>query len=78
MTETESFKQGVTLGSILHCFFSAPLFYLNGKELKNLDGIDLNSTMVTCIYTDYLGNLTLELEVEQMTIYDFWRNYDTH
>ena len=33
MTETESFKQGVTLGSILHCFFSAPLFYLNGKVL---------------------------------------------
>ena len=62
MTETESFKQGVTLGSILHCFFSAPLFYLNGKEIQSLDGLDLNSTMVTSIYTDYLGNLTVELE----------------
>ncbi|MEK4984681.1 hypothetical protein NSQ85_06145 [Streptococcus sp. FSL L8-0526] len=62
MTETESFKQGVTLGSILHCFFSAPLFYLNGKEIQSLDGLDLNNTMVTSIYIDYLGNLTLELE----------------
>ena len=62
MTETESFKQGVTLGSILHCFFSAPLCYLNGKEINILDGLDLNSIIVTGIYVDYLGNLTLELE----------------
>lgn len=62
MTETESFKQGVTLGNILHCFFSTPLFYLNGKEINSLEGLDLNSTMVTSIYTDYLGNLTVELE----------------
>ena len=62
MTETESFKQGVSLKSILHCFFNAPLFYLNGKEIESLDGLDLNSTMVTSIYVDHLGNLTLELE----------------
>lgn len=64
MKEPENLKQDVTLESILHLFFSEPLFYLNGKELKNLDGLDLNSTMVTCIYTDYLGNLTLELKGE--------------
>lgn len=62
MTKTENFKQDVTLESILHLFFSEPLFYLNGKEIKNLDRLDLNSTVVTCIYTDYLGNLTLELK----------------
>ncbi len=62
MTETESFKQDVTLESILHLFLSEPLFYLNGKEIQSLDGLDLNSTMVTSIYIDYLGNMTLELE----------------
>ena len=62
MTETESLKQDVTLESILHLFLSEPLFYLNGKEIQSLDGLDLNSTMVTSIYVDYLGNMTLELE----------------
>ena len=61
MKETENFKQEVTLNSILHLFFGEPLCYLNGKEIESLDGVDLNSTMVTCIYTDRLGNLTLEL-----------------
>ena len=55
-------KQDVTLESILHLFFSEPLCYLNGKEIGSLDGLDLNSTMVTHIFVDYLGNLTLELE----------------
>lgn len=32
------------------------------KETESLDGLDLNSAVVTCIYTDYLGNLILELE----------------
>ena len=64
MKETENLKQDVTLESILHLFFSEPLCYLNGKEIGSLDGLDLNSTMVTCIYTDYLGNLILELEVK--------------
>lgn len=41
MTETENFKQDVTLESVLHLFFSEPLFYLNGKEIKNLDGARL-------------------------------------
>ena len=36
----------------------------NGKEIGSLDGLDLNSTMVTCIYIDRLGNLILELEVK--------------
>ena len=58
----ENFKQDVTLKSILHLFCGKPLFYLNGKEIESLDGLDLNSIMVACIYTDYLGNLTLELE----------------
>ena len=62
MKETENFKQDVTLKSILHLFFSEPFCYINGKEIKSLDGVDLNSTMVTCIYVDYLGGLTLELE----------------
>ena len=63
MKETENLKQDVTLESILHLLFSEPLCYLNGKEIESLDGLDLNGTMVTCIYTDYLGNLVLELEV---------------
>ena len=62
MKEIENFKQDVTLNSILHLFFDEPLCYLNGKEIESLDGLDLNSTMVTHIFVDYLGNLTLELE----------------
>lgn len=60
--ETKISKQDVTLESILHLFFCEPLCYLNGKEIESLDGVDLNSTMVTCIYVDHLGDLTLELE----------------
>ncbi|WP_373768411.1 hypothetical protein [Jeotgalibaca porci] len=67
MKATENFKQDVTLESILHLFFSEPSFYLNGKEIKSLDELDLNSTIVNCIYTDYLGNLTLELREEEQT-----------
>ena len=62
MKETENCKQEVTLNSILHLFFDEPLCYLNEKEIESLDGLDLNSTVVTCIYVDYLGNLILELE----------------
>lgn len=62
MNRTENSKQDVTLKSILHLFFGEPLCYLNGKETESLDGLDLNSAVVTCIYTDYLGNLILELE----------------
>lgn len=62
MKETENFKQDVTLESILHLLFSEPLCYLNGKEIGSLNGIDLNSTVVTCIYVDHLGDLILELE----------------
>ena len=60
--ETGNFKQDVTLESILHLFLGEPLCYLNGKEIESLDGLDLNSIMVTCIYTDRFGNLILELE----------------
>ena len=64
MKETENFKQDVTLESILHLFFSEPFCYLNGKEIGSLYGLDLNSTVVTCIYIDHLGDLILELEVK--------------
>ena len=62
----KNFKQDVILKSILHLFCGKSLFYLNGKEIESLDGLDSNSTMVTCIYTDYLGNLILELEDDRM------------
>ena len=58
----KNFKQDVTLKSILHLFCGKPLFYLNGKEIESLDELDSNNTMVTHIFVDYLGNLTLELE----------------
>ena len=60
--ETEKSKQDVKLKSILHLFLGEPLCYLNRKEIESLDGLDLNSIMVTCIYTDRFGDLILELE----------------
>ena len=59
-----NYKQGATLESILHLFCGKPSFYLNGKEIESLDGLDLNSTVVTCIYVDHLGDLICELEVK--------------
>ena len=61
MKEAENSKQDVSLKSILHLFLGEPLCYLNGKEIESSDGLDLNSTMVTCIYIDHLGDLILEL-----------------